>query len=73
MQFTLTIDCDTAAFHDASNDELHDGPLDDYRRRMEVARILQVAAVLIAGHAEDRYDLLDIHGKRVGSFDFLSA
>lgn len=70
MQFTLTIDCDGTAFHDPANDEFTNGPVDEYRRRQEVARILQVAAVLIGVHADDQGPLLDVFGKAVGSYDF---
>lgn len=69
MQFTLTIGCDTAAFHDPSNEDA-DGPVDDYRRRQEVARLLQVAAVRVGVHADDQSPLLDLFGKNVGSYDF---
>lgn len=65
MQFTLTINCDTEAF---GKNGLR-AP-DDHMTRNEVARILQVAAVRIGLHADADGYLHDIHGQKVGFFDY---
>jgi hypothetical protein len=66
MMFIIQIGCDGPALTDAEGDET----VSDYRRRNEVARILQAAAVLIGAHGEEQGDLTDIFGGHAGTFVF---
>ena len=66
MMFIIQIGCNGKAFEDAEGDEATTA----YRRRAEVARLLQVAAVRIGAHGEEQGTLLDPYGATVGTFVF---
>jgi hypothetical protein len=67
MMFIIQIGCDGDAFRDT---EENDPVTSAYRRRAEVARILQVAAVRIGAHGEQDGTLQDFRGENVGTFVF---
>jgi hypothetical protein len=58
VKFTLTIDCDNAAFTDAGT-------------KFEVARILAKLAHKLNAYGPDAGSLADANGNEVGSFAFL--
>lgn len=66
MMFIIQIGCDGPAFTDAEGDEATEA----YRRRNEVARILQAAAVRIGAHGEEEGTLTDLFGVDCGTFLF---
>lgn len=71
MMFRLEIDCGTtSAFFDARDGS---DAANDFRRRAEVARILQAAAVQVGVHARgvaEECPLYDLDGKPVGRLTF---
>lgn len=63
MKFTLTINCDNAAFKDNKN------PDDDlYARLDELARLLRIAAMNVESGSVSR-QLHDANGNACGRFD----
>lgn len=57
-RFTLTIECDSAAFEDSGT-------------KFEVARILAKLARKLNSYGPDAGTLADVNGNTVGSFAFL--
>ena len=63
MTFTLTIDCDNAAFEDLPGGEVA-------RLLREVARLLREVAAKLDSFDDNRGKIVDVNGNSVGAWRF---